>query len=400
MSVVERPEHVLVETEPSPELLFPEARRRRRRRRLLFGGLVSLAANSCDRARLRRGPRRQPASIASRRRVPRQQPPGATSTTAGVTPIRPGPLAVGRNGDLYMADEARNQILVRHRDGTFSVLVGTGKVGFAGDGGPATKAEIDGPQGMAVALNGTLYFADYGNGRVRAVTPEGRIHTVAGEGRGFWVADGTPGLDALLTPNAVAFSPSGVLYVSDQDEVLRLNGDGTFTRVLGVRSGTALGPFVNGSSALDTSAEDADGIAFDANGDLFVASFDDKILLMVSPAGTVSYRLGVVGALYPRGDGGLVTTASGSVLAMDPLSVVRLSPIGATTVFTTPPFKQKLLGIHGFSPDGIAVARDGSIYLDTFYGNGYSSASALIELQTKGSPRLLWRAAASGTGGA
>ncbi len=322
----------------------------------------------------------------------RGRPSGSDAGAIGVVPVLPGPLAVARNGDLYVADEGRNQILVRHPNGRFSVLVGTGTVGFAGDGGPASQAEIDSPQGMAVSADGTLYFADDGNHRVRAVTPDGRVHTVAGDGQVGWVGDGTRALDVPLMPNAVALSPSGELFVSDQDEVLRLDADGTFTRVLGVPAGSPLGPFVDGSAAMRTNVDDADGLAFDGGGDLFVAGFADKVLLEVSPSGTVTYPLGTLGELYPRGNGGLVGAPDGSVLAMDALAVLRWNGTGAETIFTTPPDAQALLGVHGFSPNGIAVGSDGSVYLDTDYGNGYASRTAIIVLPERGSPQLVWSA--------
>jgi sugar lactone lactonase YvrE len=385
-----RPRPTADEVADAPEVLFREARRRRRRRWLL-GGIVASVVVATVASIVAVGERvGRPAP--ERATAARGRPIGSNAGAIGVAPVLPGPLAVARNGELYVADDGRNQILVQLPNGRFTVLAGTGAVGFAGDGGPASQAEIDSPQGMAVSADGTLYFADYGNHRVRAVTPDGRIHTVAGDGQVGWVDDGTPGLEAPLTPNAVAISPSGELYVSDQDEVLRLNGDGTFTRVLGVPVGSPLGTFVDGSAAVRTNADDADGIAFDGKGDLFVAGVADKVLLVVSPSGTVTYPFGTIGELYPRGNGGLVSAPDGSVLAMDELAVLRLNGSGSETIFATPPDGQALLGVRGFSPNGIAVGPDGSVYLDTDYGNGYASRTAIIVLPNDGSPRLVWSA--------
>ena len=83
-------------------------------------------------------------------------------------------------------------------------------MGYSGDGGPAVKAELDRPEGMAFAADGTLYFADEGNGRVRAISPSGNITTVVGSGNsstsGF-VSDGTRALEADVQPNDVAIDP-------------------------------------------------------------------------------------------------------------------------------------------------------------------------------------------------
>ena len=125
----------------------------------------------------------------------------------------------------------RDQILAL-RHGAFRVVVGTGKQGFSGDGGPATKAEINIPFGMTFR-HGTLYFADSSNNRIRAVSPAGIITTVAGNGHGGWVANGTPALAAAISPGSLTFGPDGDMYVASDQEVLRLGANGTFTRVLG-----------------------------------------------------------------------------------------------------------------------------------------------------------------------
>ncbi len=99
----------------------------------------------------------------------------STSTTSRsalggeIAPKRPEALALAPGGDLYIADDIRNQVLERLPDGRFRVVAGNGTTGYSGDGGPATEAEIDDPGGMAVSSDGTLYFADSGNDRVRAV---------------------------------------------------------------------------------------------------------------------------------------------------------------------------------------------------------------------------------------
>lgn len=94
-------------------------------------------------------------------KVAAERPP-AKPSSATVVPRQPGPLALGANGELYVADDALNDILARLPDGRFKVVAGTGKPGYSGDGGPATEAELDRPLGMAVAPDGTLYFADAG----------------------------------------------------------------------------------------------------------------------------------------------------------------------------------------------------------------------------------------------
>ena len=87
---------------------------------------------------------------------------------------------------------------------------------------------------MAVSSDGTLYFAESGNDRIRAVSPS-VITTIVGDGQNSpWVADGTPALGAALAaPAAVALSPTGLLYIADSQQVLALQANGTLTNILG-----------------------------------------------------------------------------------------------------------------------------------------------------------------------
>ena len=186
------------------QVLFKEARRRRRSRYwysgvvLLLIGCVGLALNQW----LSATPKtwmKPPTKVAAER-------PAAKPSSATVVPWQPGPLALGANGKLYVADDALNGILARLPDGRFKVVAGTGKPGDSGDGGPATEAELDRPLGMAVAPDGTLYFADAGNSRVRAILPNGTITTIAGNGQAATGPAGTPTI--VGTPSDTAIGPT------------------------------------------------------------------------------------------------------------------------------------------------------------------------------------------------
>jgi sugar lactone lactonase YvrE len=368
------------------DLVIREARRRQRRRWLGSGAVLAVlvvvvAAVISVTARSPITLRRVPPSAPTHRVTANPSP------AAGIQPIRPGALAVGPNGNVYVADDLRDQVLERLANGTFRVIAGSGTVGFSGDNGPAAKADLDNPAGLIFSPSGTLYVADYGNGRIRAVSPSGMITTVAGDGQGSWVADGTPALGAQLLPSAIAFGPHGLMYVASDNEILRLGADGSFYRVVGNPNSSEEGLFGVGGPAVNASADAPDGLAFDSEGNLYIAGFQTKTILMVNAQGTLS----VIGSAYPRGDGGLVTEPDGTVLAMDELDVLRLTPQGEQTIVSFPTTdRTTYLGITGFSPDGIAVAPDGDIYLDTFYGNGYADKSALVVISPGGNASLLW----------
>lgn len=166
-------------------------------------------------------------------RVRRIDPTGRITTVAG-TGVRgyfgdggpaleaqlnfPGALAVDANGYLYIADTGNHVIRRVSPDGVITTYAGSGFRGYGGDGGPATQAalNLDNPGALAVDSTGTLFIADSFNHRIRCVTPDGLIHTVAGTGvQGFW-GDGGSALEARLnTPAGLALASNGTLYVSD-----------------------------------------------------------------------------------------------------------------------------------------------------------------------------------------
>lgn len=294
------------------------------------------------------------------------------SDRSSLVPRRPGALAVGPKGVLYISDTARNQILARLRDGSFHVVAGTGRRGFSGDGGPAVDAALDGPGGMTFA-RGTLYVADQGNNRVRAVSRNGIIRTVA----------------ELGSPTAVTIGPDGGVYVAagGANEVVRLAEDGTPTIVAGTGNAGPAGVFGIGRPATEASADGPSGLAFDDAGDLFIGGFNTKDLLMVGPDGTMRLPNGLHN-FYPRGNGGFVATARG-VLAIDGQEVVRLMPHGVQTLVDFRRLRPG--GVTGFQPNGIAAVGRGAIYVDTYEGNGFTNASALVEVEPGGRVRLLWR---------
>lgn len=310
--------------------------------------------------------------------------------TTSVQPVRPAAMAVGVDGALYIADPAQNEILERLHDGRFVVVAGNGHPGFSGDGGLAVNAALNDPSGMAIdPRDGTLYFADQMNQRVRAIGSDGIIRTVAGGGSvgssGF-VPAGTAALSASFSPSDVTFGPGGRLYIATGEQVVRLEANGTLTPVVG-RPSPYEGLVGLGGPAVDGSADGVNGIAFDGAGNLYIAGFNTKSLLMMSPDGVLHQ---VASGFYPRGDGGLAAAPDGGVVAMEELAVDLVSPSGLRPIVS---FQHGLFnGISGFSPNGIAAGMDGTIYVDTG-GNGFADHTAIAAISPTGSSSsLLWQA--------
>ena len=180
-----------------------------------------------------------------------------------------------------------------------------------------------------------------------------------------------------------------MLYVAatGANEVVRVGRDGALTTVAGTGNTGPAGVSGIGGPATRASADGPSGLAFDAAGDLFIAGFNTKTLLMVTPGARMTLPAGRDG-FYPRGEGGLLTTGRG-VVAIDGQRVVRLTRHGIRTLVDF--HSRRPGGITGFQPNGVADAGGGALYVDTYEGNGFASASALVEVESDGRIRLLWR---------
>src|ERR1700730_5385019 len=110
-------------------------------------------------------------------------------------------VAVDSAGNVFIADAADHRVRKITLDGNISTVAGDGFPGFRGDGGLASAARLNTPYGIAVDHTGTLYIADLGNNRIRKVTPDGAISTV-------------PGTESLLAPRNVTVDLAGTLFIS------------------------------------------------------------------------------------------------------------------------------------------------------------------------------------------
>jgi streptogramin lyase len=105
---------------------------------------------------------------------------------------------------------------LRADEWTIETFAGTGTAGFRGDGGPALEAELNNPFGVVRGPDGAIWFCEYSGQRIRKVTPDGRVHTMAGTGEQGYSGDGGPALDATFNlPHEIRFDSEGNLYVVD-----------------------------------------------------------------------------------------------------------------------------------------------------------------------------------------
>ena len=127
-------------------------------------------------------------------------------------------LAVGPRGDVYIADDNHNRIRKVSTTGIISTVIGDGSFGSAGDGGPASKAQVNDPQGVVFDASGNLYVSEYGGNRIRRIDPSGIVTTIAGTGADGLEGMGGPAINAHIPqPGAMAIGPDGALYVDDEE---------------------------------------------------------------------------------------------------------------------------------------------------------------------------------------
>lgn len=221
----------------------------------------------------------------------------------------PAGLAVDDSGNLYVAAAGDSRIRMISPAGIISTVAGSGlagRPGFSGDGGMAAGAQLSWPKDVSLDRSGNIYIADTGNNRIRMVSPTGIITTIAGTGETGYSGDGGSALNARLSlPSGLTVDSAGNLYFSDTNNfrVRKISPDGTIMTVAG--NGTR---GRSGDSGLATKAQ-LDypvGLKFDNAGNLYIA--DGGSVRTVSPSGVITT---VAGNGLPgySGDGGVATSA-------------------------------------------------------------------------------------------
>lgn len=185
----------------------------------------------------------------------------------------PQGVAVAANGDLYIADTGHHRIIKVDRNGQARHVAGlAGARAFAGDGGLAINARLNGPTHLAFAPDGSLYVIDSGNARVRRIAPSGIITTVAGGGTpGDGLGDGGPATNAsLASPADIAVGRDGRLFIADTDHnrVRVVSPGGIIETAVG--GGDSL---ADGTAAAQWKLVSPTGVAVAPDGTLYVVDY-------------------------------------------------------------------------------------------------------------------------------
>ena len=281
------------------------------------------------------------------------------STIAGGQPVPLQRIAVDAQGDLYLT--VRNDVFRLDPRGNLAHIAGNSRADYSGDGGPAVNAQLNQPRGIAVDAAGNLYVADMVNSRVRKITPEGIITTLAAAGS---------------HPCSVAVDGNGNVYVVNyySKTIQKITPGGALTTIAGPEAKLGL-------------SYDTAGIVVDDSGNVYVSDATSPVIRKITPQGVISTIAGNLITGY-AGDGGPAVNAefSGPAgLALDSVGNLlirdagncRIRKIGPNGIITTIAGN----GTCGNSGDGgpataAQIGSGASIALDTAGAMYFDSATA------------------------
>lgn len=320
--------------------------------------------------------------------APAPSPIAATSAAIG----NPSRATVDGAGNVYFS--ASHSVYRLATTGALTLVAGNSRAGFSGDGGPAARAQLNDPKGLAFDAAGNLYIADSRNNRVRIVDRNGVINTFAGNGSISFGGgprtynDGGPATNALLQlPSGVAVDKSGNVYIADTGDNLirKVTTDGVINTFAG---DSYPGYFDKDDNTSDNIGPDAinsefhkpQDVAVDSSGNVYIADTVNNVVRRVTTDGKIKTLVGDTSAGF-KGDNGPAEKAgliSPMALAIDGSGNLyiltngdsRIRKVDTKNVITTVAGS----GVPGFAdgsgasaqfnfPTGLAVDSSGNLYV-------------------------------------
>lgn len=303
-------------------------------------------------------------------------------------------VEVDAAGNVFISDQFNNRIRKVNSSGIITTIAGTGTYGYSGDGGPATSANIASPLDLVVDASGNIYFCDYNNSRIRKISTTGIITTIAGTGVPGFSGDGGLATNAKLNlPEGIAIDAIGNIFIADRgnNRIRKINSSGIITTI----AGTGVAGFSgDGGAAASAQINYPIDVEVDAIGNLYICDANNHRIRKINTSNTITTIAGNGTAGF-SGDGTAATSATINTpegVAINSLGEIiiadrnnnRIRKIDNSGIITT----IAGTGIAGFSGDGGAsnlakldfprrVAVDGNGKIFICDGNNYRIRSII-----------------------
>ncbi len=302
-------------------------------------------------------------------------------------------VAMDAAGNLYISDSGHGRVRKINTSGIISTVAGSGTPGSGGDGGPATSASLFAPAGIVLDKAGNLYIADPSVGRVRKVDTSGNISTVAGTGTVGYSGDGGLASSAqILPPIGLAMDAKGNLYIAESGagvpHVRKVDTSGIITTFAG--SGSSTGFAGDGGPAVNAQLNTLAGLAVDQAGNVYIADAGNYRIRKVDTSGIITTVAGTGQIdLGGNGDGGAAISAAlqPSGLAFDATGNLYVADRSAGRI-------RKIA--FGIAPPGLSV---GSTLLYFAGKPGASVPTQTLTISSAGAPIAFTVAATTASGG-